>query len=105
MPTYDSTIEINGTEYEIEVGYDYTPGRRASGPRGEPPLDPPEPETVEINNISIRYPPPPFCVHVPYLLYKVLGIDQDALRDKICEHEFEKSQEAADHCGGDGKED
>ena len=96
---------MNGTEYEIEVQYDYTPGRRASGPRGEPPVDPPEPETVEINGIRLILPSPHPAspVYISHLLYPVLGIDDDALREKICEHEADQDHD--DPHDGDGKED
>ncbi len=51
MPSRDITID-----FPLEISYRIISGRAASGPAGEPPVEPPVPETIEIESITLIFP-------------------------------------------------
>lgn len=53
--TATTTLEIGAVEVDVEIAFDHDPGCPAwGGSRFEPPINPPEPERLEIGEITLR---------------------------------------------------
>ena len=73
------TVELT---LPVTVVYNYLPGRPASGPRGEPPINPPEPAEVEVESVTIAG---------LDISPSINTLDMETIEAQIIEHEEEDS--------------
>jgi len=94
---YQTYMEIAGEEFPCEVIGTYFPAQRAHTPRGEyAPIDPPEPEAFEIDEIRVRVrqtpASPPVWIDFPTKLLTLKQLEQFA--DEACDDAGEARAEA-----------
>jgi hypothetical protein len=94
---YQTYMEIAGEEFPCEIEGTYFPAQRAYTPRGEyAPIDPPEPEAFEIDEIRVQVRQTPTAspewISFPT---KLLTLKQlETLMDEACADAVERFAEA-----------